>query len=62
LCDHVGGKSVEPLHDLVAALLQGKPLNEMILAVQALLAIGSTSGREMLFGAMTSMQLIASAY
>jgi hypothetical protein len=60
LCDHAGGKSVEPLHNLVAALLQSKPLNEMILAVQALLAIGSTSGREILSGALTGMLFIAS--
>jgi len=60
LRDHASGKSVEPLHNLVGALLQGKASDEMTAHVRALLAIGSTSGWDMLLGVMTGMLLIES--
>jgi hypothetical protein len=58
LRDHASGKGVEPLHNLITALLQSKASDEMTAHVRTLLAIGSTSGRDMLVGAMTGMLLI----
>lgn len=59
LRDHARGQGVEPLHDWVAALLQGKDLNEIMPHVQRVSAIGSASGWDMLAGAVTGMLLIA---
>ena len=61
LRDHASGKSVEPLRNLVNAMLQESTPDEMMPHVRALLAIGSTSGWDMLVGAMTSMLLLESA-
>lgn len=61
LRDHASGKGAEPLHNLVTALLQGKAPDELAAHIRALLAIGSTSGWDMLAGVMTSMLLLESA-
>jgi len=58
LRNHANGKGAEPLHNLVTALFQGKALDEMTAHVRVLLAIGSTSGWNMLVGAMTGLLLI----
>ena len=55
--DHAQGQSVEPLHDLVAALLQGKE-SETTRCARQLVGIGSTSGWDMLAGALTGMLLV----
>ena len=58
LFDHAQGQSVEPLHDLVAALLQGKEQSETTRCARQLARIGSTSGCDMLAGALTGLLLI----
>lgn len=62
LRDHASGKGAEPLHNLVTALLQGKAPDELAAHIRALLAIGSTSGWDMLVGVMTSMLLLESTH
>jgi len=59
LRDHARGQSVEPLHRLVAALLYGNQVDAITPHVQRLLAIGSTSGEDLLAGALTGMLSIA---
>jgi hypothetical protein len=59
LSDHAHGQGVQPLHELVAALLSNKPLDESMPSVRATLAIGNTTGWDMLTGALTAMLLMA---
>lgn len=58
LSDHARGQGAQPLHELVAALLSNRPMDEIILSVQAMLAIGSTTGWDTLTGALTAMLLM----
>jgi hypothetical protein len=58
LCDHAHGHAAEPLHDLVAAMLTGKDLDAILMDVRRLLEIGSTSGWDMLAGALTGLLLL----
>ncbi len=55
LADHAAGQSAEPMHSLVGALLSDRPLEEILTAVRAVLAIGSTSGWDMLMGVLAGM-------
>ncbi|MBI5302292.1 MAG: DUF2877 domain-containing protein [Chloroflexi bacterium] len=57
LRDHARGQSVAPIHDLIAAFLapQTKTPNAIQHHVQRLLAIGSTSGKEMLAGLLNGI-------
>ena len=55
LRDHAHGQSIEPMHDLIVALLQGEPINEIMSHIERLLAIGNTSGQEMLAGLSSMM-------
>jgi hypothetical protein len=57
LHDHARGDGAEPLHTLIASLLQGHDLP--LRAVRSLLEIGSTSGWDIFAGAMVGMQLLA---
>jgi hypothetical protein len=59
LRDHARGHGAEPLHDLVTAMLQGQEPDAILMHVQHLLEIGSTSGWDMLAGAMTGMLFLA---
>lgn len=59
LCDHVSGQGVEPLYNLLGAMLKDGEPGEMIRYADNLCTIGSTSGTEMLAGAITGMFLIA---
>ncbi len=61
LRDHAAGEGAEPLHDLFALILKGASVDEAMPSVRRLLAIGSTSGWEMLAGVMAGLQLIADA-
>ncbi len=58
LADHAAGQSVEPMHALIGALLSGRQLDELLASVPAVLAIGSTSGWDMLTGALTGLLLV----
>ncbi|MBI4790936.1 MAG: DUF2877 domain-containing protein [Chloroflexi bacterium] len=60
LSDHAQGQSVEPLHDLIAALLKAEGLDQLMLHVGQLVRIGSTSGRDMLAGLLAGMALAES--
>jgi hypothetical protein len=57
LGDHVRGHAVQPLHELGAAMLQGQELPMQ--SLQTLIAIGSTSGWDILTGALAGTLLIA---
>jgi len=56
LSDQARGDSVEPLHTLIAALLDQQNVADLAASARRVLAIGSTSGAEMLAGVMTGMQ------
>ncbi len=58
LASHAAGQSVEPMHTLVGALLGDRLLDEILTAVRAVLAIGSTSGWDMLMGLLVGMLLL----
>ncbi len=58
LSDHARGEGVQPLHELVIALLSNRPMDEIMLSVQAVLAIGSSTGWDILLGTLTAMLLL----
>jgi Protein of unknown function (DUF2877) len=58
LCDHAAGQGVEPLVNLLAAVLKGEKSNDLVLHAQRLRAIGGTSGREMFAGATTALLMV----
>ncbi len=58
LCDHAAGQSVDALHDLMATLFIEKPSDAIMPSARRLVGIGSTSGWDMLTGAMTSLSSI----
>lgn len=58
LHDHARGEGVEPLHNLTTAILDYQDRDDIMTHARRLLEIGSTSGAEMLAGALTGMLLI----
>lgn len=58
LCDQARGDGVEPLHELIAALLGRQNDDDPATHARRVLAIGHTSGVEMLAGVMTGMLLL----
>ncbi len=58
LCDHARGQGAEPLHALLAALLEGKSDDEIARHRERVLAIGSTSGAEMLAGILAGLNIL----
>ena len=62
LADLAQGEAVEPLHDLVAAVLSGQDGDRVLVPARRLLGLGSTSGAEMLAGALTGLLLIAAGH
>ena len=59
LCDHARGQSNEPMHDWLAALLQGASSREIETHARALCAVGSTTGKNLLAGAATAILSLA---
>jgi hypothetical protein len=59
LCDHARGQGVEPLHDLVAALLQGTSRREIETHAKRLRTIGNTTGETLLAGAVMAILSLA---
>lgn len=59
MSDHARGEGVEPLHNLVAALLDLQERPDLDEHAHRLLRIGGTTGAEMLAGALTGLLLIA---
>ncbi len=59
LSDHARGQGVQPFHELAAGLLTSKPLDQIVPSAQAMLAIGSTTGWDVLAGALTALVLLA---
>jgi hypothetical protein len=59
LRDHALGHGPEPLHEVVASLLNGEDLDRTMKGVRRLLGIGDTSGWDILAGMLTGMLLIA---
>jgi hypothetical protein len=58
LHDHAHGEGVEPLYNLITAILDHQDRDDITTRARRLLEIGSTSGAEMLAGALTGMLLI----
>jgi hypothetical protein len=58
LRDHALGHGPEPLHDVVASLLNGQDLSCTMEGVERLLRIGETSGWDILAGILTGMFLL----
>jgi hypothetical protein len=58
LRDHAFGHGPEPLHDVVASLLKGQDLGCTIEEAKRLIAIGDTSGWDILAGMLTGMLLV----
>ena len=58
LRDHAFGHGPEPLHDVVASLLKGQDLGCTIEGAKRLIAIGDTSGWDILAGMLTGMLLV----
>ncbi len=56
LRDHARGHSVAPMHALINALIAGKAPAEIARVVQRIVAIGNTSGREMLAGVRAAIR------
>jgi len=61
LCDHANGQGVDALHNLLAALERDAGLDEVVAQARRLIAIGSTSGWDMLAGLMVGMLSISDA-
>ncbi len=59
LSDHVRGESIEPLHNWIAALLDNLNHDDITTHARRVLAIGSTTGAEMLAGALMGTLLIS---
>jgi len=57
LSDLAYGHGPEPLHDLLNAFLQAKPVEHLLVSVDRLTGIGHTSGWDMLAGVLTGMLL-----
>ena len=58
LRDHAFGHGPEPLHDVVASLLNGQDLGRTMGGAKRLLGIGDTSGWDILAGILTGMLLV----
>ena len=58
LRDHAFGHGPEPLHDVVGSLLKGEDLGRTFEAAKRLIAIGETSGWDILAGMLTGMLLV----
>jgi hypothetical protein len=58
LRDHALGHGPEPLHDVVASLLNGQDISCTMEGVEHLLGIGETSGWDILAGMLTGMFLV----
>jgi hypothetical protein len=58
LRDHAFGHGPEPLHDLVASLLNGQDLSRTLEGAKRLIAIGETSGWDILAGMLTGILLV----
>ena len=58
LSDLSAGDGPEPLHELIAALLKAEEMGSLGAAAGRLLALGSTSGWDMLAGALTGMLMV----
>jgi hypothetical protein len=58
LKDHAFGHGPEPLHDVVASLLNGQDLDRTMEGAERLLGIGDTSGWDILAGMLTGMLLV----
>jgi hypothetical protein len=58
LRDHAFGHGPEPLHDVVASLLNGQRLSRTMEGTERLLGIGGTSGWDILAGILTGMLLV----
>jgi len=58
LRDHAFGHGPEPLHDVVASLLKGEDLGRTFEGAKRLIAIGETSGWDILAGMLTGMLLV----
>jgi hypothetical protein len=56
--DHAFGHGPKPLHDVVASLLKGEDLRCTMEGTERLLAIGGTSGWDILAGMLTGMLLV----
>jgi hypothetical protein len=58
LSDLALGHGPEPLHDVVASLLKGEGLGDVMAGVTRLLRIGHTSGWDLLAGVLAGMRLV----
>jgi hypothetical protein len=58
LRDHAFGHGPEPLHDVVGSLLKGEGLGRTFEGAKRLIAIGETSGWDILAGMLTGMLLV----
>jgi hypothetical protein len=58
LSDLCAGDGPEPLHDLIVSLLKGEEMGCVAAAAGRLLALGSTSGSDLLAGALTGMLMV----
>jgi len=58
LRDHARGESVEPLHTWLAAMLDEPERSDLATYARRVSAIGDTSGREMLAGALIGITLV----
>jgi len=58
LRDHAFGHGPEPLHDVIASLLNGQDLGRTMEGTERLLGIGETSGWDILAGMLTGMLLV----
>jgi hypothetical protein len=61
LCDHANGQGSDALHALLAALVRGAEPDEIMLQTRRLVAIGSTSGWDMLAGLMVGLSTIGTS-
>jgi hypothetical protein len=58
LRDHASGQGPEPLHDVVASLLNGQDLGLTLEGAKRLIGIGATSGWDILAGMLTGMLFV----
>ncbi len=58
--DLAAGEGADPLHGLVASLLEGKP-EETVACLPRVLAIGHNSGHDLLAGVLTGMLSLLNA-
>jgi len=55
LKDHADGRSIEPLHQLTNGLLLGEPVDRLILYTEKLIALGHSTGWDLLTGFLAGM-------